>query len=84
MPEPCEFLSLNSCQKRFLRIHQEVDFVPHPVVGLVLQVGDAEKFSLRSRKPGPEGITGEEYKGAMETDKDKRVIDADIRVNEEG
>ena len=30
------------------------------------------------------GVTGEEYKGEMETDKDKGVIDADIRVNEEG
>ena len=44
-PEPCKFPSLNSCQKRFLWTHKEVDLVPHPVVGLVLEVGDAEKFS---------------------------------------
>ena len=45
MTEPCKFPSLNSCQKRFLWTHKEVDLAPHPVVGLVLQVGDAEKFS---------------------------------------
>ena len=33
---------LNSCHKRFLWTHKEVDLAPHPVVGLVL--GDAEKF----------------------------------------
>ena len=35
---------LDSCQKRFLYTQKEVDLAPHPVVGLVLQVGDAEKF----------------------------------------
>ena len=44
MPEPCKFLSLDSCQKRFLWTHKEVDLAPHPVVGLVLQVGDMENF----------------------------------------
>ena len=44
MPEPCEFPSLDSCQKRFLCSHKEVDFVPHPVAVLVLQGGDLEKF----------------------------------------
>ena len=33
-----------SWQKRFLWIHKEVDLAPHPVVGLVLHVGDTEKF----------------------------------------
>ena len=32
--------SIYSCQKRFLWTHKEVDFAQHPVVGLVLQVGD--------------------------------------------
>ena len=36
-------VSTVSCEKRFLWTHKEVDFVPHPVVGLVLQ-GDAETF----------------------------------------
>ena len=44
IPEPCKFKSLDSCQKRFLWTHKEVDLAPHPVGGLVLQVGDAEKF----------------------------------------
>ena len=44
MPEPCKFPSLDSCQKRFLWTHKEVDLAPHPVVGLVLQEADAGKF----------------------------------------
>ena len=44
MPAPGKFPSLDSCQKRFLWTHKEVDLAPHPVVGLVLQVGDTEKF----------------------------------------
>ena len=44
MPEPCKYPSLDSCQKRSVWSHKEVDLAPHPVVGLVLQVGDAEKF----------------------------------------
>ena len=44
MPEPCKFPPLDSCQKRFLWTHKEADLAPHPVVGLVLEEGDAEKF----------------------------------------
>ena len=44
MPEPCKFPSLGSCQKRFAWTHKGVDLAPHPVVGFVLQAGDAEKF----------------------------------------
>ena len=44
MPEPYKFPYLDSCQKRFLWTHKEVDLAPHPVIGLVLQVGAAEKF----------------------------------------
>ena len=44
VPEPCEFPSLVSCQRRFLWAHKEVDLAPHPVVGLVLQVEDVERF----------------------------------------
>ena len=45
MPEPCQISSVGSCQKRSVWTHKEVDLAPHPVVGFVLQVGDAEKFS---------------------------------------
>ena len=44
MPGPCKFPSLDSCQKRFLWTHKEVDLAPHPVTGLVHQEEDAEKF----------------------------------------
>ena len=44
MPEPCKFLSVASCLERLLWIHKEGELAPHPVVGLVLQVGDVEKF----------------------------------------
>ena len=44
MPEPCKFPSLDSCQKRFLRTHKEVDLALNPVVGPVLQAGDVKKF----------------------------------------
>ena len=37
MPKPCKFPSLDSCQKRFLWTHKEVDLALHQVVGLVLQ-----------------------------------------------
>ena len=43
-PNHASFFTLDSCQKRFLWTQKEVDVAPHPVVGLVLQVGDMEKF----------------------------------------
>ena len=43
-PEPCKFPSLDSCHNRFLSAYKEVDLDLHPVVGLLLRVGDAEKF----------------------------------------
>ena len=44
MPEPRTFPSLDSCQKRFLWTHKQVDLAPHPVVGLAPQVGDTEVY----------------------------------------
>ena len=44
VPELCKFPSLNTCQKRFLWTHEGADLASHPVVGLVLRVGDTEKF----------------------------------------
>ena len=69
MPEPCEFPAPNSRQQRFLWTHKEVDLAPHPVVGLVLRVGDAKKFPqalgfkgldpfLRVSKQGPHFTDG--------------------------
>ena len=44
MPEPCKFLSFGSCHNTLLRIQKEVHLAPHQVAGLVLKVGDTEKF----------------------------------------
>ena len=44
LPDSSKFPTHDSCQERFLWTHKEVDLGPHPVVGLVLKVGDAEKF----------------------------------------
>ena len=46
MPEPCKFPPLDSFQKRLLWTHMEVDFAPHPVVGLVLQGGEIRRSFL--------------------------------------
>ena len=35
---------LDGCQMRFLWTHKEVDFGPHSVAGVVLQVGNTEKY----------------------------------------
>ena len=55
MSKPCKFPSLDSCQKRFQWTHKEVDLAPHPIVVLVLQVGDAEKLpqALSFESPDP-------------------------------
>ena len=55
MPKSCEFPSLDTCQERFLWTHKKVISAPHTVVGLVLLVGDAEKFSraLGLKSPDP-------------------------------
>ena len=44
MPEPCEFPSLDSCQKRFFWARKEVDVALHPFAAFLLQERDAEKF----------------------------------------
>ena len=44
MPEPCKLSSLDICQKRLLWTHKGIDLTSHPIVGHVLQVGDAETF----------------------------------------
>ena len=83
MPEPCKFPSLDSCQKRFLWTHKEVDLAPHPVVGLALQLEDAEKIPqafgfegldpfFRVSKQGPCFIAIEEDGG------DKRLLEVEL------
>ena len=43
-PKPSKFLSFDSCKKRFLWAHEEVDLVPHQAFGLSFQVGDVKMF----------------------------------------
>ena len=69
MPVPHKFLSLDSCQKRFLWTHKGVDLALHPVAGLVLQVGDAEKFP---QALGFEGL-GPCFTATVEDGGDKRL-----------
>ena len=89
MPEPCKFSSLDSRRKRFLCTHKEVDLAPNTVVGLVLQVGDAEKFPLalgfesldpffRVSKQGPCFTTIAEDGG------DKRLVELDLACKDDG
>ena len=90
MPEPCKFPSLHSCQKPFLWTQKEVDLAPHPVVGLVLQVGDTEKFPqtlgfeawilffFRVSKQGPCFTAIEEDGG------DKRLIELELACEADG
>ena len=42
MPGPWQFLSLDICQNKFLWAYNAVDL--HQITGLVLHIGDAEKF----------------------------------------
>ena len=88
-PELCKFPFLGSCQKRFLWTHKEVDLVPHTVVGLVLQVGVAEKFPqalgfeslnlfFRVGKQGPCFTAIEENGG------DKRLVELELACKADG
>ena len=89
MSEPFKCPSLDSCQKRFLWTHKEVDLAPHPVVGLVLQVGYAEKYPqalgfesldpfFRVSKQGPCFTTMEEEGG------DKRLVQLEFVCETDG
>ena len=89
MPKPCKFSSLDSCQKSFLWTHKELDLARHPVVGLVLQVGDMEKFPhargfehldpfFRVSKQGPCFTAVEEDGG------DKRLVRLELACKADG
>ena len=55
MPQPSKFLSLDSCQRRFLWAHKEADLALSPVAGFLLQVEDAKKFpwAVGFKSPDP-------------------------------
>ena len=87
--EPRQFQSHDSCQKRFLRTHKEVDLVLHPVLGLVLQERGAEKFP---QAPGFEGLdpflrVGEQGPcfTAMDDDEgDKKLLEVELACKADG
>ena len=76
MPESGKFPS----QKRFLWTNKEVDLAPHPVVSLVLQVGDAEKFP---QALGFEGL-GPCFTATVEDGGDKRLEELELACDADG
>ena len=91
MPKLCKFPSLDSCQKRFLWTHKEVDRAPHPVIGLVLQARDAGKspqalgtenldlfFFFRFNRQGPCFTAIEENGG------DKKLVELELACEADG
>ena len=86
MPEPCKFSSLDSCQKRFLWVHMEVDLASYPVV--VLQV-DAKKFrhafGFESLDPFPRlSRQGPCFTATEEDGGDKRLVQLELACETEG
>ena len=77
MLELRKFPSLDSYQKRLLWTHTEVDLALHPVVGLVLQVGDAEMFPEAVSQQGP-GFT------AIEDGGDERLVQLELPSKTDG
>ena len=89
MPEPCRFPSLDSCQKRFLWTHKGVDLAPHPVVGLVFQVGDAEQFPQALDFEGLDPFFRVSKQGACSTaveedGGDKRLVELELACEANG
>ena len=82
MPEPWKFPSLDSCQKRFLWTHMDVDLALHPVAGLcskqVIQrsffMGLVSKawilFSVSSHGPC--------FTAVEEDESDKRLVELEL------
>ena len=87
MPKPCKFLSLNSCQKRFPWTHKEVDLAPHLIIGLVLHVGDVEKFpkalGFQSLDPFSVSKQGPRFTDIAEGGGDKRLVVVQLELASE-
>ena len=88
-PNHCKFPSLDICQEGFQWTHKRVDLAPHPVIGLVLQRGDAEKFPqalgfesldpfLSVSKKGPSFTAMEEDGG------DERLVQLELACEADG
>ena len=82
-PNQTSFRLLTIAKKRFLRTNKEVDLAPHPVVGLVLQVGEAEKLpqalGLESLDPFLGAGQQDPCLTAMDEDGDeKRLVQSEL------
>ena len=89
MPKPCKFPSLDSCQKSLCGLSKEVDLVLHPVIGLVLQVADAEKFhralGLKNLDPFYQSQqTGLCFTAIEEDGGDKRLAELELACDSDG
>ena len=87
MPEPCMYQSLDSCQKRFVWTH--TDLARHPDVGLVLQVGNAEKFSEALGLGSLDPFFQSQQEGSMlsvieEDEGDKRLVENELSCKADG
>ena len=85
MPEPCKFPSLDSCQKRSLWTNKD----PHPVFGLVLQVGDTTTFpqALGFESLDPFFTVSEQgpcFTAVEEGGGDKRVVELELACEADG
>ena len=65
MPKPCKFPSLDNCQKRFLQTHKKADIALHPVVGLVLEIRDAQKSPQALRFKSLDPFFQSQHAGSM-------------------
>ena len=70
--------------------HKEADHAPHPVVGLVLQAGDVEKFpqalGFESLDPFffPSQQAGSMFHNHRETKGDKRLLQLELACEADG
>ena len=69
--------------------HKEVDFAPNPVVGLLLQVGDVEKFpqalGIQRLDPFPSvSKQGPCFTAIEEDGGDRRLVEIDLACKADG
>ena len=90
MPKPREFPVLDSYQKRLFWPHKKIDLASHPVVGLVLHVGDAQKFpqvlGSESLDPFFFGVSkhGPCFTAIKEDRGDERLVELELACEADG
>ena len=89
MPKPCEFPSLDSCQKRFLWDYKEAELASYQLVGLAFQVRYAKEFpqalGFESLDPFLRVSRESPCSKAMEEDGgDKRLVELELACEVDG